>query len=72
MAKITLTNNGPYKISGEDIEIVDNNGSLIEKPEGDVYLCRCGQSSTKPFCDGTHASIQFDSSKGLQDQYTKD
>lgn len=69
MAKITLTKNGPYKVEGDDIEIINENGEIIEKSDGDTYFCRCGQSSNKPFCDGAHASIQFDSSKGLQDKY---
>lgn len=41
-------------------------GIRIEAPNGESYeirnrvtLCRCGQSSNKPFCDGTHASMHF-------------
>lgn len=41
-------------------------GIAIEAADGAVYeernrvtLCRCGQSSNKPFCDGTHASMKF-------------
>jgi CDGSH-type Zn-finger protein len=25
-----------------------------------MELCRCGQSANKPFCDGTHAAVDFD------------
>jgi len=34
-------------------------GHVIDHPDP-VALCRCGGSSNKPFCDGTHATIDFD------------
>ena len=41
-------------------------GIAIESADGTVYerrnrvaLCRCGQSRNKPYCDGTHAAIDF-------------
>ncbi len=57
--KITVRTNGPLRIEG-DFEIVDMQG----KPYGlagrtVVSLCRCGHSSNKPFCDGTHNKIEF-------------
>ena len=35
------------------------NGTEIAHPDP-MSLCRCGQSSNKPFCDGTHLTIDFD------------
>lgn len=64
-SKIKLTKNGPLKISG-DFEIEDENGVITQITE-EKYLCRCGNSSDKPFCDGTHAICHFDSSIGMQD-----
>jgi CDGSH-type Zn-finger protein len=57
--KISVMNNGSLRIEG-DFEIVDQEG----RPFGlagrtKVSLCRCGQSSNKPFCDGTHKSCGF-------------
>ena len=57
--KITVRLNGPFRVEGP-IKLVDCNGNewdLTGKPA--VSLCRCGASSNKPFCDGTHKTIGF-------------
>lgn len=60
-AKVTITPrlDGPYRIEGP-IKLVDADGNEFEVNEDVVFLCRCGNSSTKPFCDGTHRRIDFD------------
>ena len=56
---ITVRPNGPYKVTGP-IRVVDAEGREFALPEGTVVaLCRCGHSSTKPFCDSTHKRIGF-------------
>ncbi len=65
-AKITILSNGPYKVDGS-VELFDGEGDAIETREGKpYYLCRCGQSANKPFCDGTHKTIGFDGTPGAQ------
>lgn len=59
MAKITVRQNGPYIVEGDDVEFVDWNGKRYEVPRRPFALCRCGGSTTKPFCDGTHSKIGF-------------
>ena len=60
--KVELRENGPYLIRGDAIELLDADGNPLAF-EGDVIaLCRCGHSSNKPFCDGTHRNIDFDGS----------
>ena len=54
--KITVRDNGPYVIDGE-FQLVDAQGNEI--PAIKRSLCRCGGSTTKPFCDGTHSKIGF-------------
>ena len=54
---ITITPRGPMKIEGK-CELTDYNDCLIEY-SGDLYLCRCGQSRNKPFCDGIHKEINW-------------
>jgi CDGSH-type Zn-finger protein len=56
---IRLRENGPIVIEGDDVTVIDWNGRpyLIDKRP--VALCRCGQSSRKPFCDGTHRTCGF-------------
>ncbi len=56
-ATVSTTDSGPYWVSGNFV-IADANGNEFSV-EGDAYLCRCGQSSDKPFCDGTHNSAGF-------------
>ncbi len=41
-----------------NIKIVDEDGREFE-PRSRVMLCRCGESSNKPFCDATHVPIHF-------------
>lgn len=48
---------GPLKVTGP-FQIKGSTGEIIDKGEP-VYLCRCGQSSNKPFCDATHKRIGF-------------
>jgi CDGSH-type Zn-finger protein len=55
---ITPSLDGPYLISGS-VRITDVDGREIAQPD-QFALCRCGHSSNKPFCDGTHATIDFD------------
>jgi CDGSH-type Zn-finger protein len=57
-ATIKVTKTGPYIVEGE-VQIIDHEGKPI-LPKGTVIkLCRCGGSTTKPFCDGTHSRIGF-------------
>ena len=55
--KIDARPNGPYVVTGS-IELRDTNGNVLATQERTV-LCRCGASTTKPFCDGTHSKIGF-------------
>ncbi len=58
MAKITVKQNGPYLVEG-DVELYDWNGKRYQIAKRPFALCRCGGSTTKPFCDGTHSKIGF-------------
>ncbi len=56
---ITCTEDGPLQVSGP-IALMDHSGAVVTVPEGDdVWLCRCGASESKPFCDGSHATTGF-------------
>ena len=56
--KITALKNGPLKVEGE-IDLHWDNGEAIPAEKKTVFLCRCGASSKKPFCDGQHSKIGF-------------
>jgi CDGSH-type Zn-finger protein len=48
---------GPIWLKG-GVQVTGADGHAYEV-RNRVTLCRCGASSNKPFCDGTHASIHF-------------
>lgn len=61
--EIKVRENGPYRISGP-IRLIDADGQAYAVPEGGVVaLCRCGGSTTKPFCDGTHSKTGFEAAE---------
>jgi len=56
-AEITPTPDGPFK--AERIKALkDARGETIDTSE-EIFLCRCGSSKNKPYCDGSHASAKF-------------
>ena len=72
MAKIVVTKNGPYVVTGavplaEQTILPSGDGGSAEWVQGASFdpketyaLCRCGRSGSAPYCDGTHAKIGFD------------
>lgn len=48
---------GPLAVKG-NLELVTGTGKTFGKAK-EAWLCRCGHSATKPFCDGTHAKVGF-------------
>ena len=56
---ITPSVDGPLRIEGA-LELVSGTGRTINRVT-DVWLCRCGGSSNKPYCDGTHRRNGFKS-----------
>jgi CDGSH-type Zn-finger protein len=70
--KITISKNGPYLVTGS-VPIAPQTIKVNKDGESTAWiageglstpaayaLCRCGESKTKPFCDGTHKKIDFD------------
>jgi CDGSH-type Zn-finger protein/uncharacterized Fe-S cluster protein YjdI len=49
--------NGPLQISG-NVELVSGTGHTVDRAEK-LWLCRCGASKNKPYCDGTHKTVGF-------------
>lgn len=58
MATVKPTPNGPYIIEGA--QLLDGEGNPVEAP-AKMALCRCGHSENKPFCDGHHSKVSFQS-----------
>jgi CDGSH iron-sulfur domain-containing protein 3 len=63
MSEVTIRvrDNGNLKVEGP-ITLLDGEGNEIAVPEGQaVFLCRCGHSNEKPFCDASHKAAGFSS-----------
>ncbi|MEB8432518.1 (4Fe-4S)-binding protein [Cocleimonas sp. KMM 6892] len=56
--KVKVTKGGPLLVEG-NLTITMPDGEEVTK-EGMTALCRCGASANKPYCDGSHSKIEFD------------
>jgi CDGSH-type Zn-finger protein len=58
---ITVRNDGSIRVEG-DFEIKDQDGKAFGLGgRNKIGLCRCGHSEAKPFCDGAHKKMNFQS-----------
>lgn len=57
--KVTITAlaDGPLQVDGE-VEILASDGTVVKQGTKN-FLCRCGHSANKPFCDGAHKREGF-------------
>jgi CDGSH-type Zn-finger protein len=59
--KITVRTDGSIRVEG-DFEVVDQDGKVFGLAgRNKIGLCRCGHSENKPFCDGAHKKVGFQS-----------
>jgi CDGSH iron-sulfur domain-containing protein 3 len=56
--RIRTLKDGPYEVRGA-VQLIDANRAEFKLSEDPIYLCRCGQSKNKPFCDGSHKTCGF-------------
>ena len=62
--EIKVRENGPYKVTGPVALVdVDGNAYAVGEEGEPIVLCRCGGSTTKPFCDETHSKIGFEAAE---------
>ena len=55
--QVNPTRNGPLHVIG-NLEVVSGTGRTIDRLS-ETWLCRCGHSNNKPFCDGSHKKVGF-------------
>jgi CDGSH-type Zn-finger protein len=57
--KIKSLANGPNMVETDE-RLVATTGGGEQPVRSPFYLCRCGQSKNKPFCDGAHLAAKFE------------
>lgn len=60
--KLKIVENGPIVVDASAIAL--SGGAGEGSKNGPLYLCRCGQSANKPYCDGTHRKVGFEGKGG--------
>ncbi len=57
---IRLRDDGPIVVEGP-VKVIDAAGNVFtsDSPKPALALCRCGHSTKKPFCDGSHKAAGF-------------
>ena len=65
MVTIKVRQNGPYRVDGgeDEVRVVDWNDVEYRIEKRPFALCRCGASTTKPFCDGSHSRVGFEAAE---------
>lgn len=66
--KLTVARNGPLRVQGAreliesgELQVVWSDGTPVEPANLNAFsICRCGASTSKPFCDGAHSKIGFE------------
>ena len=56
--RIKALKNGPLEVAGT-LDLLDSGGAPLPTNDDPLYLCRCGHSENKPFCDGSHKKVGF-------------
>ncbi len=63
---VTATANGPLEILGP-VTVLSADGTVLREGSR-MYLCRCGHSARKPFCDGSHSRLGFSDAAPAPDE----
>jgi len=69
MNSITIKANGPLIARGK-IRVETSQGKQLTEDD-EVFLCRCGESGNKPYCDGAHKQCGFTDAAQFHDQKTE-
>jgi len=57
--RTTIQDNGSIRVEGDFVLLDGAGGTLPPDEPGRAWLCRCGGSARKPFCDGSHKRNGF-------------